>query len=160
MDDKTRLQLQKMIDANDVQDQTSLIRKLKHSDLIIRDIRVLQQLKTKYKADDPILQEKGVEQCSFLFENYTDIFNRVKKDEIDLSLLNQFLNVLQQIENGSLDQHEASYMVGTILKEIYIDSALKKGEKLDKEHAKEDVPKLEPKVNVSWKEYKMQNSSS
>ena len=46
-------------------------------------------------------------------------------------MLNKFLNVLKQIEDGKIDQHEGSYMVGTILKEIYIDSALKKAEKTE-----------------------------
>ena len=73
--------------------------------------------------------------CSFLYTNYTDIYNKVKNDEIDLPLLNQFLNVLQRIENGEMDQHEGSYFVGKILKEIYIDSALKKADKLDKQRA-------------------------
>ena len=90
--------------------------------------------------------------------NYTDIYNKVKNDEIDLPLLNQFLNVLQRIESGEMDQHEASYLIGTILKEIYIDSALKKADKLDKQHA---VAAAVPAVavnKVSWLEYKTMQS--
>jgi hypothetical protein len=41
------------------------------------------------------------------------------------------LDILKKIEDGQLDQHEGSFMVGTILKDIYVDSALKKAEKLD-----------------------------
>ena len=33
---------------------------------------------------------------------------------------------VKDIEDGRLDQHDASYKVGTVLKEMYIDSALKK----------------------------------
>ncbi len=90
-----------------------------------------------------------------MFNNYTDIFNKVKKDEIDLTMLNKFLNVLKQIEDGKIDQHEGSYMVGTILKEIYIDSALKKAEKLDKKNSKKNKEEktLKP-VKISWREYK------
>ena len=42
--------------------------------------------------------------CSFLFNNYTDIFNKIKNDEIDLSILDRFLNVLKQIEDGNVDR--------------------------------------------------------
>ena len=47
------------------------------------------------------------------------------------NIFNKFLDVLKRIEDGELDQHEGSFMVGTLLKELYIDSAIKKSEKLD-----------------------------
>jgi len=61
------------------------------------------------------------------------------------------LNILKQIEDGELDQHEASYNFGTIMKEIYIDSALKKAEKLD-EPKEEVVPQVSS--SLSWSTYK------
>jgi len=154
MDDSQRLQLKKMLDANNTEDQTETIRKLKHSHLLIEDIRALQQLKFKHEGDLLKVHDDAVTMCTFLYTNYTDIYNKVKNDEIDLPLLNQFLNVLQRIESGEMDQHEASYLIGTILKEIYIDSALKKADKLDKQHA---VAAAVPAVavnKVSWLEYK------
>ena len=80
---------------------------------------------------------------------------KVKKDEIDLQMLNKFLNILKQIEDGKIDQHEGSYMVGTILKEIYIDSALKKSEKSEKKNKKNkgDEKPIKP-AKISWKQYK------
>ena len=56
--------------------------------------------------------------------DYTDIYNKIRKDELDLSILNRFLNVLRNIEDGELDQHEGAFVVGTLLKELYVDSAL------------------------------------
>jgi hypothetical protein len=38
MDDKQRLQLQNMIKANNVEDQTELIRELKHSEIIRNEL--------------------------------------------------------------------------------------------------------------------------
>jgi hypothetical protein len=83
----------------------------------------------------------------------------VKKDEIDIGILDKLLDVLKRIENEELDQHEGSFMVGTILKELYIDSALKKAEKLDAEA--ESNPSIEktpePKHaerNISWRQFK------
>ena len=158
MDDTQRLQLKQMIDANDVQDNTDKIRELKHSQKLIEDIRMLQQLKYKHKGDLEKTHEEGVNECNFLFTNYSDIYNKVKNDEIDLKMLNQFLNVLQQVENGEMDQHEGSYHIGTLLIEIYIDSALIKGEKLDKQYGNNTVAPAQPVNNISWKQFKQQNN--
>ena len=91
--------------------------------------------------------------CNFLFTYYTDIFNKIRKNEIDINILNKFLDVLRKIEDGELDQHEGSFMVGTLLKELYVDSALKKAEKLDEQSEKKEEPKR-AEVNVSWNQFK------
>lgn len=155
MDDKARLQLQNMIKANNVEDQTGLIRELKHSDILKKDVQTLLSLKQKFGEDEEALKLESMCECAFLFNYYTDIYNKIRKDEIDLGILNKFLNVLKQIEDGNLDQHEGSFVVGTLLKEMYIDSALKKADKLDKEHEGEnEVIAVEP-VKISWKQFKI-----
>ena len=49
-----------------------------------------------------------------------------------------------------------SVMVGKILKELYIDTALKRSDNLDKEHEPEKVEENTGK-QLSWKEYKKLN---
>ena len=69
----------------------------------------------------------------------------------------KFIDVLKQIEDGLLDQHSGAFLVGTLLKELYIDSALKKANKLNEEHDKnEDKLKQSQKepVDISWKQFK------
>jgi len=158
MNENARLQLQKMIKANDVEDQTGLIRQLKHSTLLQNDINNLIMIKAKYRNDVDKVNEEGSKECSFLFTYYTDIYNKIRKDEIDLKILNKFLFVLQKIENGELDQHEGSFAVGSLLKELYIDSALKKADKLNMEYEKNNEKEVvvEP-INISWKQYKTIN---
>ena len=51
LDDNTRLQLQKMVNASNATDQTELIRKLKAQFKIVADIHTLQQLKVAHKGD-------------------------------------------------------------------------------------------------------------
>lgn len=154
MDDKQRLQLSNMIKANNVEDQTDLIRQLKHSQILRDEINNMIVLKSKYKGDDEKIYTESINDCNFLFTYYTDIFNKVRKDEIDISMLNKFLDVLRQIENGELDQHEGSFLVGTILKEMYVDSALKKAEKLDELNEKDKVEPKKAEINISWKQFK------
>jgi len=153
MDDKQRIQLSNMIKANNVEDQTGLIRNLKHSQIIRSEVNNLILLKAKYRGDTDKIYNESVSECNFLFTYYTDIFNKVRKDELDISILNKFLDVLRQIEDGELDQHEGSFAVGTILKELYIDSALKKAEKLDELSEKKTEPK-KAEVKISWKQFK------
>jgi len=157
MDDKQRLQLQNMIKTNNVEDQTGLIRNLKHSQILRNEINNMIMIKAKYRGDDQKIAEECMNESNFLFTYYTDIFNKVKKDEIDINLLYKFLDILKKIEEGQLDQHEGSFMVGSILKEIYVDSALKKSEKLDANSEKDKVEPKKANVNVSWKQFKKMN---
>ena len=160
MNDTDRLKLQEMIKANNSEDNTELIRQLKHSHLLQEDINQLLMLKAKYKNNMEKVNEEAPVKCSFLFTYYTDIFNKIKKDEIDLKILNKFLNVLRLIEDGELEQEEGSVMVGTLLKEMYIDAALKKADKLSQNEVKEENTEVKAAVNISWREYKQFNKGN
>lgn len=153
MDDNARLKLQQMIQTNNVSDQTGLIRDLKHSSLLRTDVQTMIRLKHQFNGDLDLLNETAQKECYFLFFNYTDIYNKIKKDEIDLTILFQFLDVLQKIENNEIDQHEGSFEVGTLLKKIYVDSALKKAEKLN-ENVQETV--YLSGSSITWKQFKNQ----
>jgi hypothetical protein len=158
MDDKQRLQLANMIQVNNVEDQTELIRNLKHSQVLRNEINNIILIKAKYRNNDAKISEECMNECGFLYTYYTDIFNKVKKDEIDIHILNKFLDVLRQIEDGQLDQHEGSFLVGTLLKELYVDSALKKAEKLDTQFEEKNVEHCKrAEKNISWKQFKRMN---
>ena len=154
MDDKQRLQLQNMIKTNNVEDQTDLIRNLKHSQVLRNEVNNMIMIKAKYRGNDEKIAEECMNESNFLFTYYTDIFNKVKKDEIDINLLYKFLDILKKVEDGDLDQHEGSFQVGTILKDIYVDSALKKAEKLDAANESDKVEPKKAKVDISWKQFK------
>jgi len=163
MDTLDRINLNKMIDANNVQDCTDEIRSKKHSPLIREGVAHLLALKKKYsrmdKAHSAQFDAMCVSQCSFLFNNYMDIFNKVKKDEMNLQILQQLLDVLYQIEEGQLDQHAGAFEVGKLMKTIYIDSALTKAERTDQKTGKKIIV---PKVNerkITWAEFKTQNQT-
>lgn len=162
MNNEERLNLQKMIKANDVEDQTNLIRQTKHSDQIRSEVKALLALKDKYprlaKTNPNEFEKMCLSKCGFLFNHYTDIFNKVNKGEINLEILDKFLDVLKQIEDGKIDQHDGSFKVGKLLKELYVDSALKKTEKMDAKDKKHKKEKSAPKPKeISWHEYKMMN---
>ena len=130
-------------------------------------MRLLEQLKTDQdelrKSEPAEFVDLARSTCSFLFTNYTDIFNKVKKDEIDLNVLFQLLHILKQIEDGKLDQHTGSYEVGKLLKSIYIDSAMKKADNINKAHdqshgnGNKDHAKPPVVKKISWSEFKANN---
>ena len=155
-----RIQLQKMLQEGDSEDYTEQIRKMKHSESIKRDIIQLQVLQVQYselkKSDIQAYNNKCIEKCSFLYNNYTDIFHKLKNDEIDVQMLMEFVRILKKIEDGDYDQHDGSYEVGKLLKKIYIDSALRKTEKQDKEDADKKEP-INDGSAISWAQFKQQS---
>lgn len=156
MDDNQRLHLQKMISANSVEDNTDLIRDLKHSHILRENVNNLIMLKCKYKDKDDAdsLHLEGMSLCNFLFTYYTDIYNKIRKDDIDLTLLFRALDVLQNIEDGKLDMHNGAYEFGNLLKKIYVDSALKKAEKLNTGTGMLEQVYKGPQVEISWSQFK------
>ena len=92
-------------------------------------------------------------ECKFLYDNYTDIFRRLMKDEINIEIMSKLLIVLKLIEEGHLDQQDGSVRVGRLLKELYLDSAVRRADALDKEHEK-DKPVINDGKEISWKKFK------
>jgi hypothetical protein len=159
MDDNQRLHLQKMIAVNNVEDQTGLIRELKHSHILRDNVNNLVMLKAKHFDDQDALNLEAMTECNFLFTYYTDLYNKIRKDEIDLKILFQFIDVLRKIEDGQMDQHEGSYEVGLLLKKIYVDSALRKAEKLNTATGVVEPEYKGPQVDITWKQFKMINGN-
>ena len=155
MDDNQRLHLQNMIAANNVEDNTDLIRELKHSQVLKENVNNLIMLKAKYPNDPDALNLEGMSECNFLFTYYTDIYNKIRKDEIDLKILYKAFDVLRDIEDGKLDQHTGAYEFGTLLKQIYVDSALKKADKLNAENDNKESEYKGAQVEISWKQFKI-----
>jgi hypothetical protein len=158
MDTLDRLNLNKMIDANNVQDCTEEIRAKKHSKFIRDDVTRLISLKQKYsrlaQSNPNQFDTMCVSQCSFLFNNYMEIFNKIKKDELNLKILHQLLDVLKDIEEGQLDQHAGAFEVGKLLKTMYIDSALIKAERIDKKTGEKMTVAKPKEKKITWAEYK------
>jgi len=160
MDEQDRLNLNEMIKSYGSDDNTQKIRSLRHSSKIKENIQIMLNLQKRYakmRRDEPKKFEKlAISHCNFLFTKYTNIFNRLMKDELNLQILMTFVKTLRQVEDGDLDQNEASVLVGKILKELYIDSALKREKKYDEIDKKSGKKKKEKKPvnNISWKKYK------
>lgn len=159
MNESDRLNLKRMIGQSNCDDNTDAIRKLKHSKLIRTDLNTFTKMKRSKRTSD--FDDVCKSKCSFLYNNYMDIFNRLIKDELDLKIFGRLLDALENIEDGKVDQHEGSVVVGTILKELYIDSALKHGNNLSDTDADASMqPVYADSKTISWKQFKVLNSST
>lgn len=164
LDKQQRIDLAALIKANDCDDCTKEIRSKKQSILISNDVKHMVFLKQKHekmrKTDHDGFDALCVKECSFLFNNYTDLYNKIINDKIDLSILERFLAILKKIEDGEIDQHEGSYLVGLYLKEMYIDSALKSNKNANvNTNVNTNVDHVTSTVNnekkISYKDFKI-----
>lgn len=152
-----RLDLNKLLRDSDTQDNTEYIRTVKHSVKIRDDIRALDKLKSSTIGSVEEAAAKAA--APFLYENYLDIFKKVLRDELDLEIMSRLLTVLKLIEDGKVDQHEASVNVGKILKELYIDSALKVCKKKDEEQLEDEKnPVYVEEKPISWGQWRNKRS--
>lgn len=172
-----QLDLQRMISSakDTYEDNTKVIRTLKHSQKIADDVNeamTYKQLIAQRNEIASTLIAKKVEdasevrtieivsdeeifaecrrRCPFLYEHYNDIFQRMMRDELDMDILFRMLNTLKDIEDGDLDQETGSVRVGKLLFNMYVDSRTKQTANEDKEKTKANMPKS----TMSWKDYK------
>ena len=163
MDDKERVKLDQMLKDNNVENMTDKIRELKHSSKILEDVKAMIEIKKKYarlaKSNPKQFESIVIKRCNFLFTKYTNIFNRLYKDQLNLEILMKLINVLKNIEEGDVDQHEGSVVVGKILKEMYIDSALKQEEQRNKRDTSTTAKPKGPKHKITWQQFAAMESN-
>lgn len=142
-----RINLQKLVGEFESEDNTEHIRKIKHSGKIRKDIESIERL----KQTSAVTIESAMDVAPFLYSNYSDIFHRVVKGDLNLEIMGKVLAILALIEESRVDQHEGSVLVGRLLKEMYLDSAVRRADRLDEENPKE-AP--EEGKAVSYKDFK------
>lgn len=150
-------QLKKMIEMNDTSDQTQEIRSLKHSKDIRDSVKNLMKLKIDrrelFLSDKDTFEVEALSVAGFLFHNYFQLYNQILKEDIDMTIMDKFLDVLSQIEDGVVDQHEGSFIVGKILKEMYIDGKVREMGRLD-DLSESTKPIKNSGKELTWKQYK------
>jgi hypothetical protein len=154
------LDMKALMESDDYVNNTDRIRQVKHSETILENIGKLCEIRKKHPHMRMMDEHGYTELCRnttpFLYNHYTDIFNKVVKDELNMEMMVKFIFILKQIEEGVIDQYDASVKVGTILKEMYVDSAMRRGDNLDKLHESEAPTFVEP-VKMSWADFKNKN---
>lgn len=158
MNPSERLDLKKLIQNSDYEDNTEGIRKLKHSDLIQTEVARMEFLKKRdvtIKNERPaVFKEICKRECSFLYNGYTEIFNHILKDELDIGLMSQALATLKKIEEGEIDQQEGSVVMGKILHRIFVESALQGAKNLENPGSETSSITQNKGKEISWTDFK------
>jgi hypothetical protein len=129
MDHLDKQKLKEILEKNeDVVDNTYLIRDEKYSDYIKHDVEKLIIFKETHKElyinNREEYNNMLTKECHFLHTNYSEIFDKLNNGTLDHSIMFKFIEIYKEIEDGTLDQHEASFKIGKMLKEMYVDTAL------------------------------------
>lgn len=150
-----KLNLSNLLKDYDGENNTNKIKQLKHSKYIRADVVTIEKLKIKYEnmrhKNYDMFKGICMKQAEFLYNNYTNIFHRLVRDTLKTEILFSFIETLKMIEDGKIDQHEASVSIGRLLKRLYIDQ---------KVNEKEHKPKnkfLKPKNKISWEQFKQKS---
>ena len=169
-----KLDLKRLLKTSDCDNNTEHIRKVKHSAKIQKDIMELVTFKKQnnklYDTNPERFEQEARGVAEFLYATYPDIFRKVINNEINYEIMVRLLYILKAIEDEKVDQHEGSVLVGKELKALYLDSAIRHGDNLDKKYKKcasSEIEALEddttdssppPVVEklISWKQYKME----
>ena len=131
-----RQHLDSLMRDEDVADATEQIRNQKNSPKIRGDLERLEQLRREYPRVSPeTFRNMALTRCAFMYEHFPDILFKLIKQEVSVKIVMRFAEILGMIEIGELNQHEASFQVGTILKKIHIDSVLRREELIKQEEA-------------------------
>lgn len=120
---------------DDYIDNTEKIKTEKRSIKLKKDIDIFKRLK-KEGCSDISLYEK---QCVYMVKDFKDLFSKLYDDSLNISILDMLIKALEDIENGIIDQNDASIKIGQILKDIYIDNK---------------INKKKSNKTMSWSEYK------
>ena len=139
-----KIQLKKMVEANNASDHTNKIRENKHSGEIRRCVLYICE-KKRLGLSKSMLEAAVELECRFLIIHYFEIYNMILKVD-DITVLIRLIDVLEKIESGECDQHEGSVFVGQLLKEIYIDGVLRETKQPEVAHVKP--------LNITWSSFK------
>lgn len=160
--------IQRLMKENGTIDVTDTIRSERNSKRIKQDLTAYFRYSLSHqrlKESSPsTFQNQARVICSFLHDKFPLVLEKLISDTMDITTLMKFIRLLEMIEEGDLDQHEASFQVGLILKDMFINPAIdgkpQTSGSNDSTHAlpaeenTEQEPELKPTHNISYSDFK------
>ena len=112
--------LAKMASDPNVPQVTGDIRERAHAKSLDAALDRIAELHAQHPAED--VERLATEQCRILYDDYPRFFTKAIKHPEEIETLRSMVKVIRQIETGELDQHSGSVVVGTMLKERFVDA--------------------------------------
>lgn len=117
------LSLHRFCQLRQLEDNTDLIRTLRHSDILEREVLQLLDLQAQFGDDDPGFCSAAAAECTFLCMYYTDIYQRIRKRQLNVDLLLRCIGILRQIENGTYSHQQGQTEAESLFLQLFSDSA-------------------------------------
>jgi hypothetical protein len=86
-------------------------------------------------------------ECNYIYTKFPDVFDRVVKNDMNLDVFEKIVMILKLIEDGKVNQSEASALVGKLSQRLFFQPATASQPKPVQEEQ-------EVKTGMSWKEFK------
>ena len=120
-----KAQLEKLMQQNEeAEDNTAFLRKNKKSHVLRSEILNIEYLKKKYnrlmKSNPTSFEAICNRDCSFLADSYPMLFKKLVAGELDLTIMNSVIQILEKIENGELEHQEGSLELGKLLFKTFV----------------------------------------
>lgn len=155
MNNNHKRELDRLIQENDTKDQTQSIRERKHSSKLRDQVLTLYVLKYKQQHKSMVaMQDMIKKECEFLYTNYRELYEILMTKNMDLGMMLKMLELLENIETSKMTQHESSFALGQMLKEMYIDPKI--NQRVEELDVNNEPINIEP-MKLSWSDYKKMN---
>ncbi len=112
--------LAKMASDPNVPQVTDYIRERAHAKSLDAALDRIAALHVEHSPED--VERLAIEQCRILYDDYPRFFTKAIKHPDEIETLRSMVQVIRKIETGELDQHSGSVLVGTMLKERFVDA--------------------------------------
>jgi hypothetical protein len=89
-------------------------------------------------------------ECKYIYTKFPDVFDRVVKNDMNLDVFEKIVMILKMIEDGKVNQSEASALVGKLSQRLFFQTSATQSA------TTQPVATVQEEVNtgMSWKEFK------
>tara|TARA_Y100000768_G_C23793726_1_gene593822 strand:- start:174 stop:674 length:501 start_codon:yes stop_codon:yes gene_type:complete len=113
--------LDDIIKEHKIEDNTSYVVNNKKASIIRKEFYALLKIKQVHGHEKKNLSKI---QAPYLYKNYKAIFDKIIKEDFNVELFKDLIDILEKIENKRIDLNEGSFIFGKKLKNIFVDKCI------------------------------------
>jgi len=153
--------LDDIIKEHKIEDNTDYVINNKKASIIRKEFNALLKIKQVHGHEKINLSRS---QAPYLYKNYKSIFDKIIKEDFNIALFKDLIDILEKIENKKIDLNEGSFIFGKKLKNIFVDKCIYNNSNNNSNSLNKDLSNnlnkdLSNNVNkdLSYKKYKSMN---
>ena len=115
--------LNDIIKEHNIENKTDYVVNNKKANIIRREFDALIKIKNNFGHEKINMSKK---QAPYMYKNYKSIFDKIIKEDFNIELFKELIDILGKIENKKIDLHEGSFIFGKKLKAAFVDNYIYK----------------------------------